>query len=202
MRHTRTAVRTMLAGLAVLASLATVAGASAGAEQPARTPGERAGTAREWVNWAGTERTIIRHVESGKRMLPADWATHVDYPVRIWDGVTYDTHEWDVTLTGRATLDGRAVRTYEIRNARSGRCLQESPVVNDPRVWQVTCSRGSVGQQWILPDAKYGGEDAVRIVPAGRPGKALEPANSAANPSDLYLRDRSSDSEQVWRIEH
>lgn len=202
MRRMRTAARTMVAGLAVLASLATMAGFSAAAEQSARAHGERTGTARAWVDWWGTERTVIRHVESGKRVVPADWVTHADYPVRIWEGATYGTHEWDITFAGRATLDGRRVNTYEIRNARSGRCLQESPVATDQRVWQVTCSRGSVGQQWILPDAKYGGEDAVRIIPAGRPGKALEPVNSAWNPSDLHLQDRSGDAEQVWRIEH
>ncbi|MGP4018547.1 RICIN domain-containing protein [Saccharopolyspora sp. 5N708] len=197
--------RTTLAAATVLTGFLALVGttASAAPGHPAVAPdGATAVAARDWVDWNGTERATIRHEQTRKRMVPADWVTTADYPVRIWEGDSLSTHEWAISRAGTQFMDGASFRTYTIRNVKSNRCLQPSPVLNDVRIWQVTCSQGSGEQQWILPDAKYGGRDDVQILPAWRPHLALVPQIAAANPSDLVLRDRDNSAEQVWRIEH
>lgn len=137
----------------------------------------------------------IAFEKNGAEMVPYAGAT-VRTDVRVWP-VDHVGMGWDVTYSGHSS----GMASYEIRNLRSGLCMQPkdgSTTVNQ-RVEQTSCSNRDE-QRWHVSDV---GNGAQQIIPVKNTQLGVTLESPDWNGSFLKLGYHNpSNPDYRWRFNH
>jgi len=135
----------------------------------------------------------IAFEKNGAEMVPYGGAT-VRTDVRVWPA-DHVGMQWDVTYSGHSS----GVASYEIRNLRSGLCMQpkDGNTTANQRVEQTTCSSRNE-QRWHVSDV---GNSAHQIIPVKNTQLGVTLENPDWNGSFLKLGYHSSNNPDFrWRF--